>query len=275
MMHNRFYFADVFSVYVKQSGYTPGQLSRHSGIPKPTIVNWLEGRVRRPRSWRDLVKLAGVLHLDQSDATRLLQSAGHPPIKELLARAKASKKRAELELLSKWIITPNGNQQQSKRYLFDAMVQRRMQAEDWKLLHEDGQTISFKLFMVRGAISADHMAFALESLEMQWRMECSDLIKRFIRLEHLPDRRVREQFREANRRSRWLERLQQNTERLDYIVDQCAMPADLQVYMRDLSATLYRLERISNELLRFFDDKLLRTLRELEHDIEEARRHFL
>ena len=54
-MRTRFDFAELLQFYVNKEGYTTGQLSKRSGIPKPTIVNWLEGRVRRPRSWQDLV----------------------------------------------------------------------------------------------------------------------------------------------------------------------------------------------------------------------------
>ena len=82
-MSNRFDFAELLQFYVNKSGYTTGQLSKRSGIPKPTIVNWLEGRVRRPRSWQDLVKLAKALRLRQAEVGKLLKSARHPTPLEL------------------------------------------------------------------------------------------------------------------------------------------------------------------------------------------------
>lgn len=82
-MQNPFQLADLLSQYIKRSGYTPGQLAKLSGVPKPTIVNWTEGRVRRPRVLADLMRLTAVLHLSEHEASQLLQSAGHPTIAEL------------------------------------------------------------------------------------------------------------------------------------------------------------------------------------------------
>ena len=81
--NNPFQLAENLRKFVKRSGYTAGQLAKLSGLPKPTIVNWVEGRVRRPRGVDDLLRLTAVLHLTTSEASELLQSAGHPPIDEL------------------------------------------------------------------------------------------------------------------------------------------------------------------------------------------------
>lgn len=274
-MRTRFDFAELLQFYVNKEGYTTGQLSKRSGIPKPTIVNWLEGRVRRPRSWQDLLKLARALRLRQPDATKLLKCTGHPTLQELWTKAQISQNSAEMELLFEWFREKEARQQKNRLYFFENMVQQRMQAEDWKQLHKDCQVITFKLLLIRGAISRDHIEFALDALELQWRMECSDLIKRFMRLEHLPDRHVRQQFLETSRCNTWLDRLEKDTDDLDLLVDECTWPEQLQRSMKEISMTLYRLERTSNELLRYFDDKLLKTLRELEHEIEDARRHFM
>lgn len=58
--------------------YTPGLLARRSGVPKMTIVNWLEGRVERPRRWQDLARVAAALRLGPADALALLQAGGYP-----------------------------------------------------------------------------------------------------------------------------------------------------------------------------------------------------
>ena len=46
--------ADVLAEYMRRPEYpyTPGFLSKRSGVPKATIVNWLEGRVEKPRRWQ-------------------------------------------------------------------------------------------------------------------------------------------------------------------------------------------------------------------------------
>lgn len=79
--------------------YTPGLLSRLSGVPKTTIVNWLIGRVTRPRHWQDLVMVAGALRLSEAEVNLLLDAAGHQPIAALLAQAKDE---GERRLLGVW-----------------------------------------------------------------------------------------------------------------------------------------------------------------------------
>lgn len=102
MMTNPFQLADVLNRFVDRSGYTAGQLSKLSGIPKPTIVNWMEGRVRKPRGTADLLQLALVLHLSVEDASALLQAAGHPTITELHALADTQQSQATLDILDKF-----------------------------------------------------------------------------------------------------------------------------------------------------------------------------
>ncbi|MCB8989111.1 MAG: tetratricopeptide repeat protein [Ardenticatenaceae bacterium] len=94
--------ADVLSEYVNRSGYTTGQLAKLTAVPKPTIVNWLEGRVKRPRDHVDLLRLAAVLHLTDGEMTQLLDAAGHPPLPELRAQAQQSGDSETLSLLSPW-----------------------------------------------------------------------------------------------------------------------------------------------------------------------------
>lgn len=69
-------FADVLHQFVQRSAYTAGQLSRLTGIPKPTILSWLDGRVQRPRTHSDMVKLAEAMHLSPLEAAELLRAAG-------------------------------------------------------------------------------------------------------------------------------------------------------------------------------------------------------
>jgi DNA-binding transcriptional ArsR family regulator/transcriptional regulator with XRE-family HTH domain len=107
-MKNSIQLADVLGRYVSRAGYTPGQLSRLSGVPQPTITNWLEGRVKKPRHWDNLIRLAEVLHLTEAEATELLQAANHPAIKELMA---VSDSEAERTLLSPWSDTIHQREQ--------------------------------------------------------------------------------------------------------------------------------------------------------------------
>ncbi|HSH01193.1 MAG TPA: NB-ARC domain-containing protein [Anaerolineae bacterium] len=76
-------FQQTLQALLHTTGYTPGQLSSRSNIPKTTIVNWLNGRVRRPRHWRDLIALASAMRLSSHETNQLLLAAHHPPLAEL------------------------------------------------------------------------------------------------------------------------------------------------------------------------------------------------
>lgn len=80
-------FGEWFSYFVRETGYTPGQIASRSGVPKMTVVNWLNGRVKRPRSWKSLLKAARAMRLHKEEVDTLLACAGHPPLHEL-AQAK-------------------------------------------------------------------------------------------------------------------------------------------------------------------------------------------
>jgi tetratricopeptide (TPR) repeat protein/transcriptional regulator with XRE-family HTH domain len=95
-------FSELFGRFVNRSGYTPGQLARLSGVPKMTIVNWLEGRVQKPRGQESLLKLAAVLHLNEAEGTELLVTAGYPTVGELRWRAKQENDKALGALLGVW-----------------------------------------------------------------------------------------------------------------------------------------------------------------------------
>lgn len=92
-------FAVVLNRYAKRLAYTPAQLARLSNIPEPTIINWIKGRVKKPRRYTDLVRLAAVLRLSEAEASELLQSAGHPPLSKLMAQAHGEESQ---KLLSRW-----------------------------------------------------------------------------------------------------------------------------------------------------------------------------
>jgi tetratricopeptide (TPR) repeat protein len=108
---NHFQLAEVLGHFVDRSGYTPGQLARLSGIPKPTIVNWLEGRVKRPRLLPDLLRLAAILRLTQTELSALLQSAGYPALAQVQADADQEGDDQVSSLLAVWEKTTSWPQQ--------------------------------------------------------------------------------------------------------------------------------------------------------------------
>jgi tetratricopeptide (TPR) repeat protein len=101
-------FAKTLRLFMKRADISLGKLSTRSGIPKPTIVNWVMSRVRRPQDWRQLVKIASALNLSQKDANRLLHSANHPAVEELMGGVSDEK---DLKLFQPWMVEIRQRQQ--------------------------------------------------------------------------------------------------------------------------------------------------------------------
>jgi len=100
-------FVDVLLDFVARDGRRARQLAKasagrfgsHQELSHVTISRWLRGEVKRPRAWQDLVKLAIVLRLSESEADKLLISASHRPIVRLREMASRAWDR---KLLSHW-----------------------------------------------------------------------------------------------------------------------------------------------------------------------------
>lgn len=69
-------FAELLRKYMSDYVYTPGHLARLSGVPKMTLVHWLNGDVKKPRLALEVVRLASALRLSEAEANDLLQAAG-------------------------------------------------------------------------------------------------------------------------------------------------------------------------------------------------------
>ncbi|MCB8962035.1 MAG: AAA family ATPase [Ardenticatenales bacterium] len=99
-------FATVLERFVGRSAYTPGQLAGLAALPKTTIVNWLNGRVRRPREWQGVAALAVALRLTEAEADELLAAAGQPAIRELRLLATAPSDRELLAHFAQTVTRP-------------------------------------------------------------------------------------------------------------------------------------------------------------------------
>ncbi len=96
-------FADILEKHINKTGYSLGQLARLSQLPKRTIANWVEGRVKRPRHQLDIIKVANALHLTEADTNLLLTAAGFQvSLAELRQLANQKEDEAWLNLLSAW-----------------------------------------------------------------------------------------------------------------------------------------------------------------------------
>ncbi|MCP4426858.1 MAG: hypothetical protein GY803_20410, partial [Chloroflexi bacterium] len=65
--------AEALDKYMSRESRSVSWLYRATGIPKPTLRNWREGRIKRPRDWRDVARIARALRLNAAGANRLLQ----------------------------------------------------------------------------------------------------------------------------------------------------------------------------------------------------------
>lgn len=95
--------AGILEQHINRANYSLGQLARLADLPKRTLANWVEGRVKKPRHHIDVLKLASALQLTETDTNQLLAAAGyHGSVASL--RHFAAKKGDEtwLKLLSTW-----------------------------------------------------------------------------------------------------------------------------------------------------------------------------
>jgi formylglycine-generating enzyme required for sulfatase activity len=94
---------DAFSALLRQqiqtSLYSYGQLARLSGVPKRTIVNWLDGTVRHPRQWQSVVRVAAALRQTFEQTNELLAAADLPTLQSLILDANEP---ADQALLAQW-----------------------------------------------------------------------------------------------------------------------------------------------------------------------------
>lgn len=87
-------------------GYSPGLVSRLSGVPKATVVNWLNGRVARPRRWQDVIRVADAMRLSREATDLLLAAACHPTLGELSGIVDGR----DAELVSAWLRTSGSDE---------------------------------------------------------------------------------------------------------------------------------------------------------------------
>lgn len=94
-------FADILACFIEETGYSYGQLSKRSSLPKTTIQNWVSGHVNKPHRWQDIAKLGKALNLDDIKMNQLLECAQHSSL-ELLLRVNSENDR---KLLSSWEVS--------------------------------------------------------------------------------------------------------------------------------------------------------------------------
>ncbi len=149
------------------------------------------------------------------------------------------------------------------------IIEHRVQAEDWKELHEQSQIISKNLFELRGMILLSDDV-ALRILLQSWQIMHSSAIREFVRFEKLSDGPVRERFLQRNQETVWLINLSGDRQKMDNIINELKDATQLQARMREIMETLNKLEAAFSQILYFADQGLKKTIRELDKAIVET-----
>lgn len=95
-------FSTLLVAFLVQDVSSLGRVSLLTDIPIRTLENWTSGAVKHPRHWRDIVKVCKALSLSKSDATTLLNSAGHESIDDLYSQALTRSNLDDIKLFSFW-----------------------------------------------------------------------------------------------------------------------------------------------------------------------------
>lgn len=96
------FFDEVLAGLIEQSGLPLPRLAKLSSVSQKTIESWLEGRVKRPRTWHDLARVATVMHLKLPQINALLAAAKHKTIDQLLAEAQRTADQEGVTILAFW-----------------------------------------------------------------------------------------------------------------------------------------------------------------------------
>ena len=96
-------FHELITLFIERDGRNPGQLDNKSTVlsrtlvgnpkqfrvPKPTIVRWLNGRVKKPRQTEQILMMACVLRLTPQETDQLLKSASKSRLNRLQSEARS------------------------------------------------------------------------------------------------------------------------------------------------------------------------------------------
>lgn len=149
----------------------------------------------------------------------------------------------------------------------EPISQHRIQARDWKLLHEELQNISLQIVILRGMISGDLSAF-----ETIWGLGCSQQITTFCQMESLPNGYVRDEFTRIEKSNHWFAQIEETRSKLDQIMRDCDSPQKFEASGKTVSEIFQRLNLIIEQVLQFVDKKLQQAINSLDQEIESSRK---
>jgi formylglycine-generating enzyme required for sulfatase activity len=98
-INGQYDFAGLLRRHIQASLYSYGQLAQLSGVPKRTIVNWIDGTVKHPRHWQSVVRVAAALRQPRAQTDELLVAADLPDLQSLAFNTNDPEDRL---LLAQW-----------------------------------------------------------------------------------------------------------------------------------------------------------------------------
>lgn len=175
-----------------------------------------------------------------------------------------------LPIIRAFVPSPNQILKQKAASDFAVIIDRRIQARDWKYLHLTVQEINFKVVVIQGTVQRNRITI-LQDLVDLWQLDCSGILTQFIRLVGLAEGTVREEFASLDFCQEWLSQLKLAADELDRSVAECKKSEEILDRFSEIQQAVSYLVRITGQLLVFLDKRLKKTIDELEKEIETAR----
>jgi hypothetical protein len=90
-------FTKLLNQYVQRRNLPVERLAAMANIPRKTLYRWINGEIKRPRYWSQVVDLARALKLSETESDALLQAARMPSLRELVTLADNNYEREQLQ----------------------------------------------------------------------------------------------------------------------------------------------------------------------------------
>lgn len=147
----------------------------------------------------------------------------------------------------------------------------RMRTDDLKELRRKCQVLHAKIAGLRTQLDASDSQGTYLLLETKWDNALSVEIHDFSGLRGIRACSAREDFLSAGDRHKWFARLQNNSDKIDGIKEECPFPEDLQGRIGGIEETLFSTAAIFDQMLEYIDTEQSESISDMETKIESAR----
>ncbi len=76
-------FTDLVRTFVQRRNLSVEKLAAMANISRKTLYRWVNGNVKKPRHWSQVIALGKALQLTEAETNRLLEAAHNPTVQEL------------------------------------------------------------------------------------------------------------------------------------------------------------------------------------------------